>query len=462
MMRAKSITTLIAVALVAACGGGEEDLPPDAGVLRVVHAIPELGVLNFTLDDEELGEFNYSQIKGISRPGDARHRVLIDVRRPGDQDDTRLETLNLTTAVDRADTIVLTGTLDHANVLTWEQPARDWEAELAETNDEITVLEVSFAHASETRGPLDFYLGEEGFDPTDGSSIASIGYSELQEGGEIDAEALELVVTPAGDPATVLLRTVQNVLPAATSLLFVALDSDKLDEEGTPRLAVRSLGDGYSFYLVDQDLPTSLRAVHGARGAGAIDVLFGVEEDELLLASLEFRGQSPYVDVPLDTTLVTVTPAGDPDEVTTTLGISLLPGSQQTVVVSGENGEDEEDVVVASAFADDNRSVITAARFRVIQTASNFAFLDVYIVDPDESIEDLTPTVANVTYRGTAPYFQVAAGEYDLVLAESGTKDLVTDAMRVSVENGGIYTAIVIDGADEETVEVLPADDHVL
>ena len=461
-MRAKSITTLIAVALVAACGGGEEDLPPDAGVLRVVHAIPELGVLNFTLDDEELGEFNYSQIKGISRPGAARHRVLIDVRRPGDQDDTRLETLNVTTAVDRADTIVLTGTLDHPNVLTWEQPARDWEAEQADTDDDITVLEVSFAHASETRGPLDFYLGEEGFDPADESPIASIGYSELQEGGEIDAEELELVVTPAGDPATVLLRTVQNDLPAATSLLFVALDSDKLDEEGTPRLAVRSLGDGYSFYLVDQDLPTSLRAVHGARGAGAIDVLFGGEEDELL-ASLDFRGQSPYVDVPLDTTIVTVTPAGDPDEVTTTLGISLLPGSQQTVVVSAENGEDEEDdIVVASAFADDNRSVITAARFRVIQTASNFAFLDVYLAEPDESIEDLTPTVANVAYRSTAPYFQVAAGDYDLVLAESGTKDLVTDAIRVSVENGGVYTAIVIDGADEETVEVLSADDLVL
>jgi hypothetical protein len=455
-MRSRSIAAIIAVALLAACKASNDELPPDLGLLRVMHAIPDLGLFTLTFDDNVLGDFNYSQIRGINRPGDGPHQVLVDVKLPQTSDTQRLETLDVTTAVNREDTIVITGTLDDPNVLTFEQPARDWDAEQADSANALTVLEISFANVSETRGPLDFYVGEEGFDPAASAPlVANIGYSELSDGGDIESGLVEVVATPAGDPSTVLLRTIPLALPPATSLLFVAIDSDKLDDSGAPRLAVRSLGNNFENYLIDQDLPSSLRGIHVARGTGPLDFRFG--DDEELFASLDFGEVSGYTDVPVDTDTIVITPAGDPDTQTASTLTVLTPGLQQTFVVSGP-----EDEIVVAGFNDDNRPIVTAARFRMIQSASNFSFVDVYAVDPDESIDDLVPTVASVPYRGSTSYVQLAAGEHDLVFTESGTKNIIDGPLRVTLEDGHIYTAVVLNGEDEDTADVVPADDLVL
>jgi hypothetical protein len=450
MKRPEALAAMLALAALAACDQTAE-LAPDAGVLRAVHAIPELDALSFTLDDDLLGDFNYGEIRGINRPGDSRHDVLIDVKLPDPDEPTRrLETLAIRTAVDLEQTLVLTGTLAAPEVITWEQPARDWAAE--QSDGEITVLEVSFGHGAPSRGALDLYLGPEDFDPAAAAPMASLSYGALATAVEIDAGEYELVVTPAGDAATELFRTSTLELPAATSLLFVAFDSHEVDGGGAARLRVRSLGSGLSQIFADVTAPASLRVMHAAPGTGAIDARTGANDD-VLVGGVEYGTASPYVESATGTVALTITPVADPDTELAIVNVPQAAGAETTVVVHVSA-----DDIAGTSVLDDTRRIVTHGRFRAINV-SDTSFVDVYRVEPDASIEDEVPSVAALLSLTASGYFAVPAGEHDLVVTASGQKTIAGGPLRVLLEASGLYGIAVVTGDEEGTLELLLLDD---
>jgi hypothetical protein len=451
MKRTMRLAAMLALALAAACSNDSQELPPDAGVVRAVHAIPELATLTMNLDSSPLGDFDYLGIRGINRPGDGNHELSFDVKLPGGQPATRLETLTVATGVDLASTIVLTGPAGQPDVLTWEQPARNWEAEQADSGNAIDVLEISFGHAALSRGPLDFYVGASPVDPTTSTPVATLGYEDVSAFVEIDAATLEIVVTPAGDPATELYDSDPLALPAATSLLFVALDGAKMDGD-SPWLEMRSLGEAFSNAMPNRNIPPNARAMHVSQGVGSLDLIRHSNGD-VLIAGIAFGEISPYVVAPTGTNTIDVTPAGDPAEVLAAITLIAGAGTDSTILVVG----DAEDVS-SNTLADDVRRVATMAKFRVINTSTSFETIDAYVLEPGTSVEDRNPTFAAVTTPFGSGYVGFEAGDYDLVLTQSTTKDIVAGPTRVTFRNSGIYGVVALE-AGQNDVEQLFIDD---
>jgi len=448
---------MLAVLSLAACKNESLDLPLDHGVLRVLHAIPELGTLDMTLVDADLGQFEFNGIRGINRPGDGNHQVLIDVLLPGDNNPTqRLETLTVATGVDRETTLVLTGTLDDPNVITWNQPARDWESEAANSNAAITELEVSFGNASASHGPLDFYLGPAGFDPADTTPMASLDYSELQAKAEIEADTYELIITPGGDPTTRLYSSGEVALPAATSLVFVAYDSEKLDDNGTPWLNVRPLGGGFTDIRTNLEVPQYMRAVHAGRDAGPVDIVT-TEGADLLFGDLAYGDTTDYVLAPTAITQFNVTAVGDPEDIKASFSGGGAPSFFNTVLIGGTA-----DDLFSSVFVDDRRRIVTDARIRVLQSSSNVGVVDIYIVAPNTDIDNVLPSLGALLSSTISGRIGVAAGNFDFFVTRSATKDIVAGPIHISLKKNGIYTAVVSDAVQDDRVSVSFIDDDPL
>jgi hypothetical protein len=348
---------------------------------------------------------------------------------------------------------VLTGTAEQPNTLTWQQPTRNWEEEQANSDDAIDVLEISFGHAALSRGPLDFYIGESPVDPTTSTPIASLSHEDLSDFVEIDAATLEIIVTPAGDPATELFDSDPMALPAATSLLFVSLDGAKMDSDDTPWLAMRSLGEAFSNSIPNKNLPAHARALHASRGTDPLD-LIQTSTDEVLIAGIEFGELTDYDVVPKGTISVNITAAGDPDDLKAVMTLTTSAGTDSTIVLVGEP-----DTISSNTVTDDLRRIATVAKFRVINASITFPTIDAYILEPGTSVEDVSPTFAAVTTPFSTGYVGFLAGEYDLVFTEATTKDVLAGPTRVRFRNSGIYGVVLLEAAQDDRVDELFIDD---
>jgi hypothetical protein len=450
-MNRRFLAALLALATLAGCGSGTSDPPTDPGVLRFLHAIPELDTLTMTYDGQELGGFGYTELKGLNRPGDGRHDVEIDVRLPGD--DAPFENLDVRTAVARAQTFVLTGTLEDHEIVSWEEPARDWVAEL-DGSGEVTELEVSFGHASRSYGTVDVYLGEEDLDPAEETPVATLSYGDMEPALELESGEHEIVVATAGDPADVLFRTGGLTLPSATSIMFVLFDGAELIG-GQPRLLMRSMGPGFSGILVDVSEPARLRAVHSAKGTGKIEVRTGTNDD-VIIPEVAYGTASDYIELNSGSRTLSFAKVADPDDELDTQTINPGPGTDLTVLVAGEP-----DQIVSGSFSDDHRSVITHARFRVINGADTFGpSTDVYLVEPGASIEDELPVTIAVFLSATG-YIAIDEGDYDMILTPRNGKEFASGRIPVSLVNGGVYTVVVLQGDTDDSLETLLLDDFI-
>jgi hypothetical protein len=441
-----------ALALLAACSGSDE---PElhAGSLRALHAIPQLDLLTFTLDGEELTRFNYGGIGGINGLVAGPHDVRIDIDLPeGDDTPSRLATLDLTTEPDVEQTFVLAGTLEDHDLIEWVQPARDWDTELAE-NENLDILEVSFGHAGARQGAFDFYIGEEGFDPAAVAPMATLSYTEMREAVDLEAGLYQVVLTPAGDPATELIRSNEFTMPIATSVMFVAYDSADVDDDGNPLVALRSIGEGLSGVIPDPDLPARMRVINAATGVATFDVLLEGAEDEddtVLIPDLDYGTVSSYVSLEPGNAAFEIVET-EPDVIVST---TVVAGSEGTLLVAGPD-----DAAGASFFVDDNRSIITHAKFRALNGASNFDALDIYLVPPGTSIEDEPADVRTLVFRGATVYLAAATGDFDIVVTEFGSKTVAAGPVPVTFAKGGVYGIAIVDGEAENSLEVIPMDD---
>jgi hypothetical protein len=445
-------TSALALALLAACGGSSDDgTVLHSGSLRALHAIPELDVLTFTLDGEELVRFTYGGLGGINGLQPGPHTVQIDIDLPeGDETPSRLATLDLTTEADVEQTYVLTGTLADHDLVAWSQPARDWSED-----QDAEILEVSFGHASASHGTLDFYLGEDDdFDPADATPMATLSYSEMREAVEIPVGDYIAVLTPAGDPSTELLRSNLFTLAAARSIMFVAYDSSALDDTGTPFVALRSIGTGFSGPVPDPNRPTRVRAVNAVTGIPSFDLYIDGDEDEgeedtLFIPDIPQGSVTEYVALdPLPT--VFEIKETDPDVLTSA---PLIPATDGTVLLGGPDGE-----VVGAYFVDDNRAIITHPKFRVLNGSTQFNAIDVYIVPPGGSIEDENPDIRSLVFRAASAYIIAPTGENDVVITEFGSKTVAAGPFPVTFEKGGVYGMAIMNGESDDSLEIIPMD----
>ncbi len=198
-----------------------------------------------------------------------------------------------------------------------------------------------------------------------------------------------------------------------------------------------------------QEQGAMVRVGHLSSDAPGVDVYVNDEPvDEL--TGVSYKTVSSYLPLPAGTQNVKIYAAGDTSEPILEADVDLQDGATYTVGVVGL----VEDGSLAAQVYEDDGSLPAGddARLRVIHAASDVASVDI----PSPEGE---PLFTALGFPNATSYEEVPAGTYTLEVNAAGT-DLSTFTIPDATLSGGVvYSAFIVGHAEDETLEVLVAQD---
>jgi hypothetical protein len=439
---------LITVGWLSACSSSNDGTVMGDGSVRGIHAIPELGTVTFLIEETSLGTLNYKEASGTAEYDNLNYDFSFDVLLPGDSEATRLATENVTVNAETEYTFVLTGTLADPEIILWEQRGRNWDQELedAEDNDtEVTVMEVSFGHLDTELGPVDVFFESPGTSPQSATPLGTVEYGDQLPATELTEGDYQLIVTPAGEPATILFASDEISLSAATSNLFTIMDSAGLT---TADFAVRQVGLGAD--LIDLFAESELSVVHAAYGTEALDTVAGDNFSNPLVSGLAYAERSESVVIDDEPINLIITPTGNPGVFLAQKEVDVANGSYNRLILTGLPG-----LLQTVLLSHDQRTLATHARVQIFQGAARFQTMDIYLVADDVDIT-LTGASYSSTLFGSGTGYQAVEGEaYNLYLTEAGTKNIVGGPFHLDLQVGRNYGIVIVDAPDITAADIL-------
>lgn len=265
-------------------------------------------------------------------------------------------------------------------------------------------------------------------------------------GGFEFKETLGPVEVPAGtyrirvtlpDNATVVFDSGAVPLMGGKDLLIGAVPS--VGSTSAPiQLAVL---DGDEVVVIsDAASGANLRVVHGSADAPAVDILAN-DGATPAVTNLAFPMATGYLNLPAATYNFKVVPTGTTNPVVIDADVPLANGAEYTLLAVGELANIE-----PLLLTDNNRSVATEAKVRLVHASTLAGPVDIYVVAPGTAIGSATPAFTNVPFKAETGYVSLGAGSYDVVITPAGT---TTEAIKATLAfaAGGVYTAIARDGA---------------
>lgn len=432
-----------------ACSDSNNDQVTGEGTLRALHAIPDLGTVDFLIEETFLGSVEFKQSTGISEYDDLEYEFNFDTFLPGESETTRLLTTTLSVNRETDYIFALTGSFADPEIVLWEQFGRDWAQEIedADENDtEVTVMEVSFGHVAPSVGQVDMYLEVPGTSPLAAVPKATLGDRGFQAAIELPEGEYQLVITPANVPDTILFASDPIDIVAASSSLFVVIDDGG---ETTADFSVRLLGPGVATTLVDLDLDAELTLYHAAFGTDGVDVVSGDGFVAPLVEDLRFNVESAPVSIEDDAIDLTVTPSDNNGVFLAQQQFTIVPGSYNRVFLVGLPG-----LLQAARLRFDKRRLATHARLQVFQGAARFQTLDIYIIDEDADIELLSPTYSSFLFGTGTSLTSFEPEGYNIVLTEPGNKNIIAGPLATDLVAGRNYLLVVTDGDNITAVDM--------
>ena len=439
----KLAATLCALAL-AACGS-ETSLPEATGKasLRAINAIEASPEFVFLIEERGLDSVAYKQATSSASWDDLSYTFNFDVLFLGDLERTRVASMNLDLVANKDYTFVISGAVAAPTITLWETDIREW----GETE---TLTEFRFAHLAAAEGPVDIYLAAPGVAPVAGEEVGTLAFSEVLPALDLTAGEYVVTVTTAGDENDILFLSNSFTSAAASSLLFSLFDGDAND---VAPLALRSFNttSGGTAALFDSRLSPTIRFFHASKDPAVdlvdvyIEDLLGMPAPAPLISSHAFEDISGDISVPAETLPLAYTTANDIMTIHVQEELTPAPGLRWNLVFVGGPGNPQ--VFLGRT---DRRSVETAAKISILQTAANHDSVDLYVVDRglDISADEVNPVITGIPPSGLPFSYQLLAGSYDFYLTTIGEKTVVTGPFEVDVVLGDIVELVVYDVDD--------------
>jgi hypothetical protein len=208
--------------------------------------------------------------------------------------------------------------------------------------------------------------------------------------------------------------------------------------------------------MPDADYRTVSEFVNGSLELGTVDIY----EDELLtrqiVAGHAYKQVSDEINIANGGSTVWYTPATLLAPVLLEDEVSFFRGTRGRAVAYGA-GDDIE----LRNYAPDRRPVETAAKLQLFNAAVNFGFIDIYVVESGESIEDALFPTSRLFPTGTvADTITLVAGEYDIYITEFDQEEILEGPIPIDVEIGDVLGGIVFDTVDPAILELILLPDN--
>jgi len=450
MKRTAKLLTLATALFLGACGG-DSKLPTASGkatitAINAIHGSPSINVL---IEERSLGVAAYKSTTTSASYDDLDYTFNFDVFFAGDTALTRIASQHIDFVADQHYTILATGTLADTVLTVWETPKR----EFADTD---TVFQARFSHTSDFYGgiSIDIYFALAGVAPAAGEAAATLAFGEISEAMDFEADDYVVTITTSGDPADILFTSSASTMLARSNLVITPFDGDEND---TAPLVVRGVGAfGGTIAFDDPSYPATMQFLHAAMdmnegiGTGASDIFDDEGLSSLVVANHAFRDLTADTAVAPGAYQFLYTPAGDTSMISLDTAFSAGEGVHYRITAIGTGGE-------YSTFNTilDRRSVDTAGKLLYFQSSNNFDASDIYLVDPDTTIDGVAPFRLGVLSRLPNAPFEVVPGIYDLYITDFLGSETLAGPFRLDIAAGDVVDMAVFDTADPAVLEIV-------
>jgi Domain of unknown function (DUF4397) len=397
--------------------------------LQVVHASADAPAVNVELGSSEVATgLGFKEATPVIRyRGAGMYSVAVNAIVPGGTA-TVIGPADLTFEADTTYQIVAVGDAANIEPLVIANPTSPVPG---------TAARVQVVHGAFAAPAVDVYVTAPGALLGQSAPLATLAFKENAGPVEVPLGDYQVRVTLPGDPGSVVFDSGTIGLIGGANLLVVAVDNTG---PGTaPISLVVADGSGAS-EIQDGNTPAEVRVIHASPDAPPVDVVLDDDFASPVLESVPFPAASGYLAVAAGAHNVKVTAENNPGAIVIDAGLMLAAGTRYSVYAAGLLANIEPFVLV-----DDPRPIATEARVRVIHLAPSAGLVDLYVTAPGTDINNETPAFSNVDFKAETGYVALAAGDYDVTVTVAGTKVAAIGPLTISIDNGGVYTAVARD-----------------
>lgn len=175
------------------------------------------------------------------------------------------------------------------------------------------------------------------------------------------------------------------------------------------------------------------------------------------VSGLNFEALTQYQQIDAGTRAIQVSVAGGASNIIST-SLSFSGVTNYTFVIYGAAGE-ATSLLVSDACPSSAQALCTdpgAGNFnlRVINAATSGAGVDVYVTAPGANLNAAAPNIAGVSVGTTSTFATLAAGNLEIRVTSSGTKDVIYDSAPQSFSDHSLVEAVVYTRTSSKLVGV--------
>lgn len=255
-------------------------------------------------------------------------------------------------------------------------------------------------------------------------------------------------MTTAGDHLDVVYQSSARSFAARDTRFITLFDGDANDT--APLIAEVVSVAGPPVSLRDPNYPARVEFINLSMDLGATDIYIDEALSSRIIENHAFLDVEAEIEVAAGDNIYYYTPTGNTAAVLLEGALSTIVGTRYRYYANGVSPD-----FTANFVIPDRQPLDTMARLTMYHGSNNFETLDLYIVDPGESIDDVFPARFQVPPRAQTIDAALGAGSYDIYVTEFNDKTVLAGPIRIDVVLGDIVDFAVVDNVDPAILDVL-------
>ena len=299
---------------------------------------------------------------------------------------------------------------------------------------------IQVVHAAYGAPTVDVYLTAPDAELSSASATLTLAYGE--DSGQVDVENgdYRIRLTGAGDDAVVYDSGTVSLADGG-DYIIAATNNVAANSASSP--VTLQVSDGETTTLInDADAGADVRVVHAVADAPNVDVTLNDAADPQI-ADLAFLSATDYLNLEAAEYSVDVAAAGGSPVVLEDLPLEVENAMSYSVYAVGELS-----TIGLQVLTEERRSVATEAKIQLVHAAPSAGNVDIYVTATDDiSGADAAFTDVPFDAEGLVSTGNVALtpGDYVVTVTATGTQDIAIQTPLLTLEGGGIYTAVAVD-----------------
>lgn len=405
--------------------------PPVQGEasVQILHASPDAPAVNVAVGTTVLEGVDYKTGTGILTLPSNTYPISVDGILP-DGTATVIGPVNVTFAPDTRYSVLAVGDVANISALVLEQP---------DTPVPAGSTRLRVVHGAPMAPAVDVYLTAPDADLNASAAVGTFAFGGDLGPVDVPAGEYQIRVAVAGSTEEIAFDSGPIALEDGGNLLVTAVENT-LTGTNPVNLVIQD-GAG-STELLSVGTPADVRVVHDSPDAPNVDVIVNDNFAQPLVSDLAYPNFTPFVNVAPDTYNVKVVDSATQTVAVIDVDLTLMAGVRYDVLAvdtfAGSNIE-------ALLAIDDFRRIATESKVRIIHGSPSAGPVDIYVTAPQTDINTVEPTLTNIPFKANTGFLSLEPGDYEVTVTGTGSKMPAIGPAPITIEAGGVYTAIARD-----------------